>query len=87
MSKFFKGLKKAKQSAQPIPRAFDEIKQAYNELAGKTGQLQYQKYVIERELEQLNQQLINVNNEAAARQNLDKEAAAKTASQPETSQQ
>lgn len=71
MSKFFKGLKSSKKAVAPVPRSLEEINVAYSELIGKVGQAQYQAYAYTREVDKLNQQLLNVNLEAKARQELD----------------
>jgi len=82
MTKFFKG--KNKKAAEvpteaPVPRQMDEIKKSYEELRNRAGDLQYQAFILKRDLEQINQALVSVNHEAAARQKLDKEAADKQA--------
>ncbi len=86
-----KGFRKAKKQAEaaPVPRKIDEIQAQYNEVAQRAGQAQYQVYVLEKDLELLNRKLLDINQEAAARNRLDKEAAAEAAKNPpvETSQQ
>ena len=83
MSKFSKNplkAKKVKLNEPPTPpRPLADIQKEYQELAFKAGQLQYQQYVNTRDLEQTNTRLISVNQEAAARLELDKKAAAETA--------
>lgn len=69
MKKFFQ--KKKHQEAQ-LPRSLDEIKKEYAELLSKAGNAQYLTYVYSKELEQVNGQLVKINQEAAARQELDK---------------
>lgn len=71
MSKFFKSLKKAKKVD---PRPLPEITQEYSNLVNQAGQVQYTIYAMQQDLEQINQKLVAVNHEAAARQKLDKEA-------------
>lgn len=58
------------------PRSMDEIKQSYMELSNRSGQVQYQAHILNKELKNLNDQLESVNNEAAVRQELDKQAPA-----------
>lgn len=73
---WFKGLKKAKlPESNPTPRSMDEIQKAYNEAVLRAGQAQYQVYVYSKDLEQANKALLSLNQEGAARQNMDKEAA------------
>lgn len=66
--------KKAKE-----PREMDEIKKEYSQLLSKVGQAQYVVYVHSQDLEQYNQRLLEVNKEAQARENLNKEEVANTA--------
>lgn len=56
------------------PRSEEEIRKAYAELIGKSGQLQYQILVYKNELKSINESLLSLNHEAAARQKLDTEA-------------
>lgn len=65
---FFKGLGKPKAKE---PRALDEIRTEYGQEAGKAGQLQYQIYALNQDLERLNQRLVSLNYEAAERQKMD----------------
>jgi hypothetical protein len=51
----------------------EEITAEYNQLVGRAGNLQYQSFVFESELSQVNQRLVDINHEAARRQELDKE--------------
>lgn len=76
-SKFFKGLNKSKPAPPPEPRAMELIMKQYGEQCNRAGALQYQIYALGLELEQINKELVSVNNEAAVRQKLDKEAADK----------
>lgn len=68
-----KSTKQAKKLS--IPREMPEIQQAYQQLCANAGQVQYQIKIHAKELERINEQLQSVNNEAAARQQLDKESA------------
>lgn len=56
------------------PRTMEEIMKEYNQLIARAGNLQYQTFVYESELSQVNQRLVDINHEAARRQELDKEA-------------
>lgn len=79
MSKFTNRMKEKfslKQKAAP-PRAKAEIGKEYSETIGKAGQTEYLVYVYSQELEQLNKKLLSLNQEAAARDVLDKEEAKK----------
>ena len=69
---WFKGLKKKVSD----PRKMDEIQKEYGQLCNQAGQLEYQIYVLTQDLEKINESLVKVNHEAAARQKLDKEAPA-----------
>ena len=90
MKKLLKKLSKTAQEAPP-PRAMEEIQAEYNRLSGQAGQNQYQAYVLSKDLERINQRLVEINQEAAYRNKLDAETKAKEADQavtvPETSQQ
>jgi hypothetical protein len=86
-SKFFKGLNKVKPAAPPEPRNMEAIMKQYGEQCNRAGALQYQIYALGLELEQINKDLVSVNNEAAARQKLDKEAAEKQSKVEETKQE
>lgn len=55
------------------PRELSEITKEYQELIGRAGNLQYQLFVFQDELSKVNDRLVEINHEAAARQNLDKE--------------
>ena len=79
MTKYFKNLRTAKKTAAPVPpRVMEEIQAEYSQLVGKAGQNQYQAYVLEQERNNLNSALIRVNQEAAARQQLDQQTAKET---------
>lgn len=72
--KFFKGKsKKSVKTEAPAPRELTEIQTHYNDLCSKAGQLQYELSVKNKDLERLNELLMSVNHEAAARLKLDKE--------------
>lgn len=73
MSKYFKNLRSAKKAADPIPRKIEEIKADNDKLVTNAGIVQYQVYALERDLKQINEAIVNLNYEAAARQKLDKE--------------
>lgn len=60
-----------------VPRKLEEIQSEYGQTANNAGQLQYQIYILSSELETTNQLLRALNNEAAARNQLDKQTAAK----------
>lgn len=60
-----------KQKKLSVPRAIDEIKKSYDQVAKDAGQLQYQIKVYTAQLEQLNNNMFSLNNEAAARNTLD----------------
>lgn len=62
----------------PEPRTMKEIQEVYVDLRGRAGELQYQVFVLTKDLERINDGLVALNHEAAARQNLDKEAAKAT---------
>ncbi len=80
MSKFFKSLKKAKKAVDqtaPEPRDIKAITDEYNQLKAQAGEVQYQVYALKSNLDQMNQRLLQLNHEGAARQKLDREAAPK----------
>lgn len=58
------------------PRPMEEIAKAYQEVCNQAGQVQYQVFVHTQELERLNKVLISINQEAAARTELNKKAEA-----------
>lgn len=72
-----KSTKKSKQLS--VPRTMAEIQTAYQQLCSSAGQLQYQMKIYSKELDALNLKLEAVNNEAAARNQLDAQTAAKEA--------
>jgi hypothetical protein len=70
-----KNVFKRKKDAVPkvnVPRTMEEINKAYGEAVARAGQAQYLVFVHSKDLEQINEQLISLNQEAAARANLDK---------------
>ncbi len=67
--------KKNKQAA-PAPRELKDIQLAYQQLCLRAGQTQYQISVLSDDLKELNRQIVAVNNEGAARKQLDAEAKA-----------
>ena len=69
---------KVKLASQPEPRQIEEITKEYGELTQKVGHTQYQVYVLTKEVEQINNRLMSINNEAAARNELNKKAAEAT---------
>lgn len=69
MTKFFKGKNKAIKA--PEPRDTKTITDEYGKTAMNAGTVQYQIKVYESQLEQINQQLLALNREAAQRNELD----------------
>lgn len=57
------------------PRPLDEIKKQYQQVATHAGGLQYEIEVKKAELNNVNQTMLNLNQEADARQKLDQAAA------------
>lgn len=74
MSRFFKGKKATLPKPNPAPRALEEIQKDHNQASYEAGLAQYQVYIYTKDLEQKNQRLLNLNQEAAARDKLDKES-------------
>lgn len=71
----FKRFNKQKVSIKPkVPRTTEELTKAYQDLAARAAQSQYLVYVHTRALEDVNEQMMAVNQEAAERQKLDKAA-------------
>lgn len=66
---------KSKKAPEPlkVTRELPEIQAEYGQLASKAGQVQYQIEVYKAELAQLNERMLKVNREAAARQQLNAE--------------
>ena len=60
-----------KQKKLSIPRSLEEIKSSYDKVTKDAGQLQYQIKVYTAQLEQLNNEMFRLHNEAAARNTLD----------------
>lgn len=58
-----------------VPRSMQEIQTAYQQLCANLGQLEYQIAIQKEEAIKLKENLKAVNNEAAARQQLDKQSA------------
>lgn len=69
------------KSAPPVPRALEEINQDYRDVCQKAGELKYKMFIDEERLKQLHSILLNLNNEGAARNQLDTQEAAKKASE------
>lgn len=74
---FFKN-KSTKKIRPTPPRLIDDIKNEYNQLSAQAANAQYLVFVHSKELEQINGRLLQVNQEAAARQELDKKVAEET---------
>ena len=62
------------------PRQIEEIGKSYQEACNQAGQTQYQIYVHKQELERLNKVILSLNQEAAARNELNKKAEASSGS-------
>lgn len=60
---------------QKEPRQLPEIQAEYTQSVTQAGQLQYQLFVLETELAQLNKKLLELNHEGAARKQIDDKAA------------
>ncbi len=69
-----KQLLKGKKGAK-TPRPLDEIKNQYSDVARHAGNLQYEIKVKQADLDNVNRLLLELNQEAGARQQLDAEAA------------
>lgn len=54
------------------PREIDAIQADYGQAASKAGEVQYQIFILESELKQLNEQMLDFNREGAARNKLNK---------------
>lgn len=59
--------------APPMPRELSQIEEDYGRLVSQSGQAQYQVFVYTEDLKRINEQLRNLNYEAAARNKLDAE--------------
>lgn len=68
-------------SNQPAPRKLEEIQADYAKAVSDSGQVQYQVFVYGEELKQLNHKLLQLNQEAARRAQLDKEEKAEKGEQ------
>jgi len=71
------------KSAKPskklsVPRELAEIQKAYQQQCLNAGQIQYQIEIHKQELNKVNEALLSLNREAAARQQLDAEAKVKS---------
>lgn len=66
---------KSKKLNPKSPRSLDDINKEYRELLVQVATAQYLAFVKNAEVEQLNKRLIEVNQEAVRRQELDKELA------------
>jgi hypothetical protein len=76
MNRLFRRKNKVAKVTQPEPRKIEDIQKSYSELLSKAAQTQYLVYVHSEELKNINQALVSVNQEAAARQSLDRAAEA-----------
>ena len=74
---FFKGKGKKAQAVDkaPEPRAIAEIQKEYQQVALNAGAAQYQAMIHGEEVKNRNKRLLQLNQEAAQRQALDKQAA------------
>ena len=73
MTKFFKNRSnKAVQVKEAPPRDLSTIQADYAKMSSQAGTLQYQILVYQKQLEQLNNDLMRLNSEAAKRAELDK---------------
>lgn len=64
-----------------VPREMAEIQKAYQDACLKAGQIQYQIKVYAEELNKTNDALVSLNNEGAARQQLDQQKTRETQDQ------
>lgn len=67
--------KKKKELQKPAPRPIEDIKRVYGEIAAKVADAQYQVFVYSKQVEQLNNILMHLNQEAAERKQLDSQTA------------
>ncbi len=73
-------LNRFKKAPKPQPpRELSDIQKEYQQLSTQAGQNQYQAYVLSKDLERINQRLVEINQEAASRNTLNAEAKAKEA--------
>jgi hypothetical protein len=73
--KFFKGRSKKMESIKqeaPEPRDVATVTKEYQQKVFQLGQVRYQQFVLEREAEGLNVEILRLNQEAAKRNALDK---------------
>lgn len=63
---------KKKQSSAPTPRSLEDIKKAYADAKTKLADANYLVFVYERESEAALKEMLSLNEEAAARNELDK---------------
>ena len=71
MSFLKKKTKIANPANPPAPRTTEDLTKEYFELRARAGETQYQMYVLESELNRLNNRMREVNHEAADRKKLD----------------
>lgn len=64
--------KKKKVPDAPVPRQLEEITAEYNQLRTKAADSNYQVYVHTRALEDFNQRMLELNQEGAARNDLNR---------------
>lgn len=77
--------RKTKTPNAPAPRAMDEIQKEYQSVSAQASNAQYQAFVFARTLRRLNQRMLELNEEAAGRQALDKQVADELAKQKDPS--
>lgn len=66
-------MKRAKQAVAALPRTMKVLEAEEADLRSKAGSAQYQIHVYTKHLAEINKRLESVNNEAAARMELDKQ--------------
>lgn len=71
---FFNRSKQSEVPSPQLPRTQEEIDKLYNKKANDAFTAQYQAFVYSKEAEKLNYELMQLNQEAAARKVLDKAA-------------
>jgi len=80
VTKFFKTKgKQTKAIPVPQPREMVAIEAEYNDMRGRAADSQYQIYVHTKALEEFNNRMLNLNQEGAARKELDAKTAAEAA--------
>lgn len=67
---------KIKVPAKPHPRSMDKIREDYSKASALLADAQYQVFVRSRDVENISNQMLDLNFEAAERNRLDKEEAA-----------